>query len=52
MVVVFWENIRLLTFIPHISRVDTYQLTIMIFLYIIPDGCVPPPAPKNNTLEI
>ena len=48
---VFVENIGLLSFIPHLSRVDTYQSTIAIFLYIIPIKCVPPLAPKNNTLE-
>ena len=48
---VFRENIGLLSFIPHLSRVDTYQPTIVIFLYIIPIKGVPPLAPKNNTLE-
>ena len=48
----FGENIRLLSIIPHLSRVDTYQPTIAIFLYIIPIKGVPPLAPKNTTLEI
>ena len=47
----FCENIRLPNFIPCLSRIDTYQLTITIFLYVIHMECVPPPAPKNNTLE-
>ena len=36
---------------PHLFRVDRYQPTIVIFLYIIPIKGVPPLAPKNNTLE-
>ena len=51
LVVEFGENIWLLSFIPHISRVDAYQHTIVIFLYIILIKGVPPLAPKNNTLE-
>ena len=51
LVAVLGENIGLLSFIPHLSRVDTYQRTIVIFLYIIPIKGVPPLAPKNNTLE-
>ena len=51
LIVVFGENIGLLIFISHLSRVDTYQPTIMVFLYIILIKGVPPPAPKNNTLE-
>ena len=52
MVAMFGENIGLLSFTPHLSRVDTYQPTIVIFLYIILLIGVPPLAPKNNTLEI
>ena len=51
LVVVFGENIGLLSFIPHPSRVDTYHPTIMIFLFIIFIKGVPHLAPKNNTLE-
>ena len=51
LVSVFKENIGLLSFIPHLSRVDTYQPTITIFLYLIPIKGVLPLAPKNNTLE-
>ena len=51
LVVVFRENIGLLSFIPHLSRVDTYQPTIAIFLYIILINGVLPLEPKNNTLE-
>ena len=51
LVTVFGENIMLLSFIPHLSKVDTYQPTIIIFLYIISIKGVPPLAPKNNTLE-
>ena len=52
LVAMFGENIGLLSFIPHLSRVDTYQPTVVIFLYIILIKGVPPLAPKNNTLEI
>ena len=52
LVAVFGENIGLLNFIPHLSRVDTYQPTITIFIYIILIKGVPLLAPKNNTLEI
>ena len=51
LVAVFGENIGLLRFIPHLSRVDTYQPAIAIFLYIIPIKGVPPLSPKNNALE-
>ena len=51
LVAMLGENIGLLSFIPHLSRVDTYKPTIVIFLYIILIKCVPPLAPKNNTLE-
>ena len=51
LVAVFGENIELLSFIPHLSRVDTYHLTITIFLYTILIKDVPPLVPKNNTLE-
>ena len=51
LVTVFGENRGLLSFIPHFYRVDTYEPTIVIFLYIIPIKGVPPLAPKNNTLE-
>jgi len=51
LVAMFRENIRLPNFIPHLSRVDTYQPTIMIFLYIILIKGAPPLAPRNNTLE-
>ena len=51
LVAVFGENIGLLSFILHLSRVDTYYPTIMIFFYIILIKGVPPVAPKNNTLE-
>ena len=51
LVAVFGENIGLLSFIPHLSRVDTYQPTIVIFLDIILIKGVPPFAPKNNILE-
>ena len=49
--VVFGENIGLLSFIPHLSRVDTYQPTIAIFLYIMLIKGLPPLVPKNSTLE-
>ena len=48
---VFGEKIGLLLFIPHLSRVDTYQPTIVIFLYIVLIKGVLALAPKNNTLE-
>ena len=51
LVSMFGENIGLLSFIPHLSRVDIYQPTIVIFLYIILIKGVPVLAPKNNTLE-
>ena len=52
LVAMFWENIRLLSFNPHFSRVNTYYPTIMIFLYISLVECIPPLATKNNTLKI
>ena len=51
LVAVFGENIRLLSLMPHLSRVDTYQPTIVIFLYIILIKGIPPLGPKNNKLE-
>jgi len=51
LVAVFWEKLRLPSFMPHISRVDRYQPTITILLYIILIKGLPPLAPRNNTLE-
>ena len=51
LVAVFGENIGLLSFIPNISRVDTYQPAIAAFLYIIPIKGFPPLSPKNKKLE-